>query len=197
MGERSRCSSSALAAAALLACGSLFALGCRASATAAPDASGADVDADEHRGASVIPAEPANRSAGDELDASISIVGGGALTLSSLRGRPVLLEITASWEPGFAEAHRLYAELLAAHPDLAVVVVLAEVADAALSGLPVEFTPAWDPAGALAAKLSVAIFPTVFVIDRAGRIHDVFNGWGDEVRARLNAAVVAVAVAGS
>jgi len=188
----SRRSSAALAGAGLLACVSLFALGCRPSPTAAPDASGPD-DGEGHASGPVIPAEPANRSAGDELEASISIVGGGALTLSSLRGRPVLLEITASWEPGFAEAHRLYAELLAEHPDLAVVVVLAEPDDAALSGLPVEFTPAWDPAGALAAKLSVAIFPTMFVIDRAGRIHDVFNGWSDEVRAGLNAAVVAVA----
>jgi hypothetical protein len=168
-----------------------FVLGCPAAPTVGP--SDAEVEADEHPGEPLVPAEPANRSAGDELEASISVAGGGALALSSLRGRPVLLEITASWEPGFAEAHRFYAELLAEHPELAVVVVIAEADDAALSGLPPGFTPAWDPAGALAAKLSVAIFPTMFVIDRAGRIHAVTNGWSEAVRAGLSAAVARVA----
>jgi hypothetical protein len=165
-------------------------VGCPAPPTTAPD--DAPVSTDEGDRDPLIPSEPANRAAGDELEATISVAGGDAIELSSLRGRPVLLEISASWEPGFAEAHALYAELLVAHPELAVIVVVAEPDDSALLGLPPEFTPAWDPAGALAAKLSVATFPTMFVIDREGRINAVVNGWSDEVREQLRAAVASI-----
>lgn len=147
-----------------------------------------DIDADSEP---IIPAEPANRSNGDELDATIPVIGGDSLELSSLRGRPVLLEISASWEPGFAEAHALYVELLAAHPELTVVVVVADPADAGLDGLADEFILAWDPAGALAAKLTVATMPTMFVIDRSGHIGVVVNGWSDDVRETLARAVAA------
>lgn len=167
-----------------------FATGCPAQPTTTPD--DAPSSTEDPPGDPLLPSEPANRAAGDELEATITVAGGGAIELSSFRGRPVLLEISASWEPGFAEAHALYAELIAAHPELAVIVVLADPDDGALVGLPDEFTPAWDPAGALAAKLSVATFPTMFVIDRSGRIGAVLNGWSDEVRTQLTAAVASV-----
>jgi hypothetical protein len=165
-------------------------LGCPAKPTTAPD--DAPVAVDEGTNGPLFPSEPANRAAGDELEATITVAGGEAIELSSLRGRPVLLEISASWEPGFGAAHDLYAELLAAHPELAVIVVLAEPDDGALVGLPSGLTPAWDPAGALAAKLSVASFPTMFVIDRSGRISVVVNGWSDAVAEQLRAAVASV-----
>jgi hypothetical protein len=162
---------------------------CPARVTTSPD-DGTDTPTDTNpEGPPIIPAEPANRSSGDELDATIPVVGGESLELSSLRGRPVLLEISASWEQGFAEAHALYAELLAKHPELAVVLVVADPADASLDGLGDEFILAWDPAGALAAKLTVATMPTMFVIDRSGHISVVVNGWNDEVRDTLARAV--------
>ncbi len=126
----------------------------------------------------LIPAEPANRSAGETLDATIPLVGGGALELASLRGRPVVVEISASWEPGWKETHAIYAELLQRHPELAVIVVASEPEDRALLELPAGLIGAWDPAGALAARLSVAIFPTVFVLDRDGTIVAVINDLG-------------------
>jgi hypothetical protein len=156
-----------------------------------PPGETADPVPDDDPEESVIPAEPANRSSGDELDATIPVVGGDSLELSSLRGRPVLLEISASWEPGFAEAHALYDELLVAHPELAVVLVVADPADASLDGLGDEFIIAWDPAGALAAQLTVATMPTMFVIDRSGHISVVVNGWSDEVRDTLARAIAA------
>lgn len=169
--------------------GVLLALaGCPAKPTVTPG-EGEVGDAEPDPSDPLVPAEPANRAEGDELDASISIPGGETLELASLRGRPVLLEISASWEPGFAEAHEVYAELAAAHPELAIVVVVAEPDDSALVGLPATLTAAWDPAGALAAKLSVATFPTMFVIDRGGRIATVVNGWDAGVEADLRAAV--------
>lgn len=145
---------------------------------------------------SVIPTTPANHGAGEQLDVTIPIVGGGTLELASLRGQPVLVEISASWELGFAEAHVLYAELLAEHPELEVVLVVADPEDAGLDGLPSNFHLAWDPAGALAAKLSVATFPTMFVLDRGGQISYVDNGWDERIAASLSDAV-ALASAGS
>ena len=149
-------------------------------------------EADE--GTPIIPAEPANKAEGDVLEATIPLVDGRALELASLRGRPVLVEISASWELGFDEAHALYAELVAEHGELEVIVVVADPpeASAKLDRLPSELTLAWDPAGALAAKLSVATFPTMFVIDREGRIHTVVNGWSDAVRDALTTATAAV-----
>jgi hypothetical protein len=167
-----------------------FLLGCPAQSSTTPN--DVPVATDEGTADPLLPSEPANRAAGDELEATITIAGGEAMQLSSLRGRPVLLEISASWESGFVEAHDLYAELLAAHPELAVIVVLAEPDDGALLGLPSGVTPAWDPAGALAAKLAVATFPTMFVIDRSGRISAVVNGWSEAVREQLRAAVAGV-----
>ena len=169
---------------------------------ACPQASGPTTTPDHSEGveddvrAPLIPSEPANKEAGDDLEVTIPLVGAEPVELASLKGQPVLLEISASWEPGFAEAHALYMELLAEHPDLMVIVVVADPADQALLELPPALAPAWDPAGALAAKLSVATFPTMFVIDRSGQISLVVNGWGDEVRAQLVSAV-AEAVASS
>jgi peroxiredoxin len=159
-------------------------------ATVSPDLEPVE---DEVEATPIIPAEPANRARGDELEATIPVAGGASIELSSLRGRPVLVEISASWEPGFAEAHTLYTELLGEHQELAVIVIVADPADAGLDGLSPAFTLAWDPAGALAAKFSVATFPTMFVIDRSGRITAVLNGWDDTVREALAVAVGNVA----
>jgi hypothetical protein len=171
----------------------VLATGCpAATTTTATPSEHATEPSEKVLGESLIPSEPANRAVGDEIEATITIAGGGAIQLSSLRGRPVLLEISASWEPGFAEAHALYAELIVEHPELAVIVVLADPDDGALLRIPSGLTPAWDPAGALAARLSVASFPTMFVIDRSGRIGEVVNGWNDSVRQQLRAAVTSV-----
>ena len=81
---------------------------------------------------------------------------------------------------------------MAEHPDLVVIVVVSDPDDEALLELPEGLTKAWDPAGALAAKLSVATFPTMFVIDRTGKITRIFNRWDDEVRGQIMTAVADV-----
>src|SRR5690606_37512337 len=86
---------------------------------------------------------------------------------------------------GFAEAHAVYAQLLEEHPELVVVLVVADPQDAGLDSLAEQFTLAWDPAGALAARLSVATLPTMFVIDRGGRGASVVNGWDEAIAAEL------------
>lgn len=139
----------------------------------------------------VIPSEPANKAAGEVLEATIPLVGGESLELASLRGRPVLLEISASWEPSWAEAHGFYAELAGEFDGLAVIVVSADPEDGgeSLLELPEGMHAAWDPAGALAAKFEVATLPTMFVIDGEGRIATVVNGWDEQVRSELREAV--------
>lgn len=164
---------------------------CPQAATTSPDEASTTTTATSDE-PPVIPSEPANKAAGDEIDATIPIVGGDAIELSSLRGRPVLLEISASWELGFAEAHAVYAQLLEEHPELVVVLVVADPQDAGLDGLAEQFTLAWDPAGALAARLSVATLPTMFVIDRGGRVASVVNGWDEAIAAELMDAVAKV-----
>ena len=128
----------------------------------------------------LLPDRPANREAGEVLELTIPLLGADPLELASLRGRPVVLDISASWEEGWAELHAFEAELVAGHPELAVIVVSAEADERSLEGLPSSLLPAWDPAGALAAKLSIAVFPTLFVLDREGRIIAVSSGWDDE-----------------
>ncbi|NVB39352.1 hypothetical protein G6O69_16030 [Pseudenhygromyxa sp. WMMC2535] len=143
--------------------------------------------------APIVPEEPAKFSAGETLEATIPLVGGESLELASLRGRPVLLEISASWEPGWDAAHTLYAELLAEHEQLAVIVIAAQPEDQDMLELDPGIHAGWDPAGALAAKFSVAIFPTMFVLAPDGQILAVLNGWDEGVRARLREAVAAAA----
>lgn len=165
----------------------LVMLGCPQGPTTVPD--------DEADGAPepdlppIVPDEPANHAAGDPIDVVIPLVGGESLDLDTLRGHPVLIEISASWEPGWHEAHALYAELLAEHPELEIIVVSAEPDDQALLELPEGLRPGWDPAGALAAKLSVATFPTMIVVDRDGVVSTIVNGWDDSVEAGITEAV--------
>ncbi|GEM_PF-2695015 len=140
----------------------------------------------------LFPELPANRGAGEVLDVTVPLVGGESLTLESLRGRPVVLEISASWELGWEEAHAVFAELASTYPELEVIVVAAEPDDSALLSLPEGLRPGWDPAGALAAKLSVATFPTIFVLDVQGQISTVVNGWDDAVEAEVRDGVARV-----
>jgi hypothetical protein len=137
----------------------------------------------------LLPEEPANREAGELLELTIPLLGADPIELISLRGRPVVLDISASWEQGWSELHAFEADVVARHPDLVVIVVSAEPDDRSLGDLPAGLLPAWDPAGALAAKLSIALFPTVFVLDREGKIVLVSSGWDDETLDVLGQAI--------
>lgn len=113
-------------------------------------------------------------AAGEVLDANIPLAHGGVLTLTSLRGKVVILELDD-----------------AAHRDAAVeadYAALAEGAGAELAIVMVALDPGgwhddapphllgWDPQGALAAKLHAAALPTVLVLDAEGRIAHQYGG---------------------
>lgn len=164
--------------------------GCpRAAPSTTPPTDEVEQPEDEHEVVPLLPEQPANREAGQTLELTIPLLGSDAIELASLRGRPVVLDISASSEEGWAELHAFEAELVGRHPELAVIVVAAESEDRALHDLPLTLMPAWDPAGALAAKLSVALFPTVFVLDRQGMILAISSGWDDETLVVLGQAI--------
>ncbi|MBL9099898.1 MAG: TlpA family protein disulfide reductase [Myxococcales bacterium] len=127
---------------------------------------------------------PVNREPGELLDATVPLVDGDGLPLAGLRGRVVVLELTATWTERWPETFAFYTRLLQQHgPDrLAVVVVAMDNERAALSPEPGlrgrGFDLGWDPQGALAARLQVAALPTVVVLDRQGRVAFVQGGAG-------------------
>ena len=125
---------------------------------------------------------PVNREPGELLEATVPLVDGAGLPLTELRGRVVVLELSATWADRWSESFAFYNRLVQLHgPDhLAVVVVAMDNERATLSpepGLRTRgFDLGWDPQGALAARLQVAALPTVVVLDRAGRISFVQGG---------------------
>jgi len=125
---------------------------------------------------------PVNREPGELLEATVPLVDGAGLPLSELRGRVVVLELSATWADRWSESFAFYNRLVQLHgPErLAVVVVAMDNERATLSPEPGlrgrGFDLGWDPQGALAARLQVAALPTVVVLDRAGRISFVQGG---------------------
>ncbi|MCA9635634.1 MAG: hypothetical protein KC420_06340 [Myxococcales bacterium] len=120
--------------------------------------------------------EPTNRQEGEELVLTIPRVDGDGLDLRELRGKVVVIELSATWAPGWAERYRFYDDLLRTHGGdrLAVVLVAMDGEREALTPEPAlrgpGFELAWDPQGAVAAQLQAAAVPTVIVLDGGGRI---------------------------
>ncbi len=125
---------------------------------------------------------PVNRETGELLEATIPLLDGDGLSLERLRGRVVVLELTATWADRWAEAYPFYTRLLQQHgPErLAVIVVAMDSERATLSPEPglrgPGFDLGWDPQGALAARLQAAALPTVVILDRQGRVAFVQAG---------------------
>ena len=120
--------------------------------------------------------QPTNREQGDVLVLTIPRVGGDVLDLRELRGRVVVVELSATWVDGWRERYGLYNELLRAHDpeNLAVVLVAMDNEREAITLEPEVRSPGfelgWDPQGAVAAQLQAAAVPTAIIIDREGRI---------------------------
>jgi len=125
---------------------------------------------------------PIDRETGELLEATVPLLDGAGLQLAILRGRVVVLELSATWADRWSESFAFYNRLLQQHgPErLAVVVVAMDSERATLSPEPGVrargFDLGWDPQGALAARLQVAALPTVVVLDRGGHIRFVQGG---------------------
>jgi len=123
-------------------------------------------------------AAPTNRETGEQLAVTVPRIDGDALNLADLRGKVVILEVSATWIDSWSASYPLYNTLLEEFDgQLAAVLVSVDPKREALSPEPAvrspQFALGWDPQGALAAQLQLAAFPTVLVLDRAGRIAHV------------------------
>lgn len=128
------------------------------------------------------PSTPIRHARGEVIDLTVPLLAGHALALAELRGRVVVLEITAASEPSWPASFATYNHLLRQHGSerLAVLVVSVDPERAVLSPEPDlrahGFELGWDPQGALAARLQMAALPTILVLDRAGRLVHIAAG---------------------
>ena len=134
---------------------------------------------DDGAGTPAVEREPAARERpGDELTATIPLADGTTLELESLRGRPVVLALAPPVGEDALALAKLVTKAAAPHGAEPVVVLVA-------SGEPTVFDSlaesdgggrvfAYDPQGALATRLQVRGLPTIFVLDRNGRLVDAW-----------------------
>lgn len=143
-------------------------VGCDRGSTVAPT-DGSPVEPVETSPA-LEPAEASNRSEGEVVDLTLVRPDGSTTELSSMRGKPVLLVVDASWSDDWSEGLEVYPKLLE-REDLQVVVVVADDDPAVVDGVEASgLHVAWDPQGAVAAKLSAATFPTLILLGPEGRV---------------------------
>ncbi len=126
-------------------------------------------------------AAPTNRQPGETLELTIPRIDGDALSLADLRGRVVVLEVSATWREDWRAGYGVYNELLHEHGDhLAAILISVDPERDHLSPEPAvrapAFTLGWDPQGAVAAQLQLATFPTLLILDRDGRIAHIETG---------------------
>lgn len=124
------------------------------------------------------PLEPKEASAkeiGEQLEASVPLLSGGALELASLRGRPLAIVLTATWVEDFDARLATFVELARARGEQAhFLFVVSDEVDSMSSVLDPMVEDAvrvgLDPMGALSAKLQIATFPTFLLVDAEGRV---------------------------
>jgi hypothetical protein len=121
------------------------------------------------------PSAPVLTAEGPPVEATVPLLGGSAVDLTELRGRVVLLELSASDRPLWQEAQGQYRRLVETlGEDRLVVVTVATDPDSDhlrqfWDRDKPPFVLGWDPQGALALRLGVTVLPTVLVLDRQGR----------------------------
>lgn len=173
-----------------LLCVSFFVgLGCQLGATTPPPE-----PTDEAATQDATPLEPetpTNKTEGEQLDAAIPLYGGGVLQLAELRGRVVLIELSASSEPSWQDSLSFFDRMHERFGDaLAVVVIVNDERGDALETVAVGRSRwSWDPQGAMAARLRVAGFPTLLVVDREGHIGMIERGFDDQIAIKVEAEI--------
>jgi hypothetical protein len=131
---------------------------------------------------------------GPPLQATIPLLGGGSTQTAALRGRVVLLELSATDRAVWPVAQARFRGLVDQLGEERLVVV-----SVAIDPQPTDlrrywdrdkppFTLAWDPQGALALRLGATTLPTAYVLDRQGRRLAKIAG-GDDYVERIEAVV--------
>jgi cytochrome c biogenesis protein CcmG, thiol:disulfide interchange protein DsbE len=123
--------------------------------------------------------------------------GDGELTLSSLRGKAVVLNVWASWCIPCKEEAPYLEQVWRANRDRDVVVVGLDAKDFRrdarefVERFDLTFPIVYDGPGDTLGALGVTGFPETFVLDREGRVVDALTGAvnSDDDRARLGRAI--------
>jgi cytochrome c biogenesis protein CcmG/thiol:disulfide interchange protein DsbE len=121
----------------------------------------------------------------------------GELSLSSLRGKAVVLNYWASWCGPCKEEAPVLEEAWQQHRGRGLVVLGVDAKDfrrdarAFAERFELTFPLVFDGPGSTLSKWGVTGFPETFVVDRQGRVVDAFVGAvnSDEDRARLRASI--------
>lgn len=119
----------------------------------------------------------------------------GPASLAALRGRVVLLDFWASWCAPCRLSFPWMDGQLARHAGAGLSVLAVNLdrqraaAEQFLRAVPTQATLVFDPAGESPRRFGVRAMPTTFVIGRDGRIRLQHDGFRDEDRAPLEAAL--------
>lgn len=126
---------------------------------------------------------------------------GSAFDIGQLAGKVVLVDVWASWCPPCLEALPFFADLYRRHGARGLEVVALGVdeeratAQAFATSLALPFTVLWDRDHRAVQALGVPKMPTSFLIDRQGRVREVFAGFRPEHRAEIEAKMLALLAA--
>ena len=173
---------------ASLVLGSSLACPARTDITTAPDDEAQDDTAFDP--GPLEPATPANKGEGEQLDMLIPGVESRAINLADLRGKTVVLAISSTDQDRFDALLSWLEGVQAVDPQTrASILVLSDPEATALDEVMSPIALGWDPQGAVAARLSVARLPTIFVIDAQGSIVVVTPGFEAAHQAQLEAAL--------
>ena len=139
---------------------------------------------------------PARALAGGDAAPALELEGpGGPVSLAALRGRVVYLDFWASWCPPCRQSFPWMDEQLARHGAAGMVVVAVNLdrqraaAEQFLRAVPSRATIAFDPAGDTPRRFGARAMPSSFVIGRDGRVRLQHDGFREEDRVPLEAAI--------
>jgi len=128
---------------------------------------------------------------------------GKPFTLTSLKGKVVLLDFWASWCAPCRKSFPFLDEMQTKHASagLRVVGLTLEEDDDAVTGflasVPVNFTIARDTSERAGEAFGVVAMPTTFLIDREGRVAARFEGGDESVHKKIEAAVATLVAGGT
>ena len=142
------------------------------------------------------PTRPVRAVAGGDAAPAFELEGpGGPVSLAALKGRVVYLDFWASWCPPCRQSFPWMDEQILRHGAAGLVVVAVNLdrqrtaAEQFLRAVPSRATIAFDPAGDTPRRFGARAMPSSFVIGRDGRVRLQHDGFRDEDRAPLEAAL--------
>ena len=142
---------------------------------------------------------PAPTNVPETLELSLPALDGAPVTLASLRGRVVLVDIWATWCVPCKDSFPFYAELVRRYQGdgFAVVAVSVDAEDEEVAAFVADndmpFTVLRDPQGTLPERLGLQTMPSAVLVGRDGKVAYVHAGFepdeGPEIEAQVKAAL--------